>query len=57
MQVWDGVLVTKEDSPYVGTAGYIIRVDRSESPAKVTAKMDKDGAEVAFVESDLKRLG
>jgi hypothetical protein len=57
MQAWDSVIVVKEDSPYVGTAGFVTRVNRTVDPVQVTAKMDKDGAEVAFVESDLKRLG
>ncbi|MDR5739504.1 hypothetical protein [Caballeronia sp. LZ016] len=57
MQVWDSVLCINEESPYYNTAGFIIRVDRTATPAKITARMDKDSADVAFVETDLKRLG
>jgi hypothetical protein len=57
MQVWDSVLCINEESPYFNTAGFVIRVDRSVTPAKVTARMDKDSSDVGFLETELKRLG
>jgi hypothetical protein len=56
MQPWDSFLVKADvDSPYAGTAGCVVRVDRAAGT--VLGRMDKDGAEVAFPETDLQRLG
>ncbi len=56
MQPWDTVKVTKEEDSYTGEAGCVVRVDRKADPAHITVRMDKDGAEVGYVESDLQRL-
>jgi hypothetical protein len=58
MQAWDSFLVKAEaDSPYAGTAGCVVAIDRAAGT--VTGRMDKDGATVTFVspDHDLQRLG
>lgn len=55
MQPWESLLVTKQDSPYAGTAGCV--VSRDDAKNSVTARMDKDGATVSFLLSEVQRLG
>jgi hypothetical protein len=56
MQAWDSFLVKAGvDSPYAGTAGCVVAIDRAAGT--VRGRMDKDGAEVTFEETDLQRLG
>jgi hypothetical protein len=56
MQAWDSFLVKDStDSPYKGTAGRVVSVNREAG--SVAGLMDLDGATVSFKESELQRLG
>lgn len=55
MQVWDQVLITADDHPRKGTAGFVIAVDKTGD--KVTVRMDEDGAAIAAQADQLKLLG
>lgn len=58
MQAWDSVVVKADvDSPYKGTAGCVVHVDRAQNPARVDVRMDVDSSTQTFGEDQLQRLG
>lgn len=56
-QVMAGVIVTNEKLAFHGQAGYVTKaVDSHDKDSKVTVRMDVDGEEYEFDQSDIRAL-